>query len=68
LHCILKSTKTYSDVPDEQTNEQRKRKIHTVRPAGLKTGGALAAPQQRKFPFFLTVLLLFAQFKTHNDY
>jgi hypothetical protein len=34
-------------------NEQKEReKIHTVRPAGLKPGGASATPQSRKIPVF----------------
>jgi hypothetical protein len=35
---ILVSTKTYTTTPDERTKRtERERKIHTVRPAGLKT-------------------------------
>jgi hypothetical protein len=34
-------------------NEQKEReKMHTVRPAGLKPGGASATPKSRKNPFF----------------
>jgi hypothetical protein len=49
-----------------QQNEQKEReKIHTVRPAGLKTPEELQLHHNHEKFLFLTVLLLFAQCKMH---
>jgi hypothetical protein len=48
-------------------NEQKERKkyIHAVRPAGLKTRSCFSYTIITKKILFLTVLLLFAQFKMY---
>jgi hypothetical protein len=56
--------KRYQKEREKISKRERKEKMHTVRPAGLKPGGASATPQSRNF-LFSTVLSLFAQCKMH---
>jgi hypothetical protein len=62
--CALISTKAYTDHPDEQAKwTEREKKIHTVRPAGMKTRRSFSYTITMKKILFLTVLLLFAKCK-----
>jgi hypothetical protein len=46
-------------------NEQKERKVRTVRPAGLKTPEELQLHHNHEKFLFLTVLSLFAQCEMH---
>jgi hypothetical protein len=53
--CIVQraTAQSKTGIFRSKKNEQKERgKMHTVRPAGLKPGGASATPQPRKIPVF----------------
>jgi hypothetical protein len=54
------STKTYTETPDEQTNEQKEREeIHIFRPAGLKTQRSASYTIITKIPVFDRAVALY---------
>jgi hypothetical protein len=64
----LMSTKTYTDIPDEQTKKNKKRERTNTysQTSRLENPEELSLHHNLKKSLFLTVLLLFAQFNMHH--